>query len=378
MKKKHSMFKRLLAGSLSAILSAGLLATPVFAADDLVNTPYEYPIVPGTPEWFEMKSFPEKIEACKIPEDKAKAMSTEALIETILNHPLWTIYFVYGMEDVYDIYSDGIITALQELEQRQDADKLLLERYQVDQVAPMSVNNATDKNGSKSEFLEILLAQPEFNDGLDQKELTVLDKEVAEKAEIRKNNSKDYVEVSPFYSVLEEKQDHSIITRATPYVYTPNGTPVAVEQRIDIDIPDDITTFEQHFNKTFPNCRKISGASSIYNCHSYAWHMSSWNNPYWMKNPENYWKDHSYNPYNPGSNFQAYSRAVFRTNNSSNPESWHSVLIRKAYTGSTKYVVAESKWARYGLYEHYLLDHPWTVNSSWVYNGSKYSITYYR
>ena len=376
---KKSILKRFISAGITMVISAGVFATPAYAANELINEPYEYPVVPGTEEWAELMSFPEKIEICKIPEGKAEAMSTEALIETILNHPIWTIYFVYDMESVYDIYSEDIIVALQELEQREDADELLLARYQADQVAPMSLNNATDENGSKSEFLEILLAQPVFYDDLNEVELEALDEEAAKKAEIRQTNKKAYVNESPFYSVLETQKNNLVTTRAnTSYVYTPNLTKVSVEVRTYNDIPDDVKTFESYFEGLFPNCRKISGASSIYNCHSYAWHLSAWNNPYWMPDPRDYWGDGSYVKYNPGSYFQASTRAVFKIGSTNNADNWHSVLIRKAYTGTTKYVVAESKWGPYGLYEHYLLDNPWAVNSSWVTHGSQYNITYYK
>ena len=106
------------------------------------------------------------------------------------------------MDSVYDIYRDDLIAALQELETRDDADKLLLERYQADQVAPMAVYDAdTFETSSKSDYLEILLAQPVFYDNLNEAQLTVLDEVVAQKASIREA-SDDYTESSIFYSIL--------------------------------------------------------------------------------------------------------------------------------------------------------------------------------
>ena len=381
MKKSKNLFKRIFAGGLSAILSAGLLATPVFAADDLINTPYEYPIVPGTAEWFEMKSFPEKIEACKIPEGKSEAMSTEALIETILNHPIWTIYFAYDMDSVYDIYSEDIIVALQELEQREDADELLLARYQADQVAPMSLDNATDEDGSKSEFLEILLAQPVFNDGLNETELEALDEEAAEKAEIRQTNGKAYVNESPFYSVLAAKQNvqttSNQIQPRVPYAYTPNGSAVAIYH--NPNTVDNAATANSDFARIFPNAVRLDEPTFDYNCHSFAWYNSTTSNTYWMDDPSKYWTDGSYYSYTPGSSIAANTRVLFKRTSNSGVQHWHSVLVRTSQStvSNYAYVVAESKWAHYGLYEHYLLDHPFATNTSYFGNWTARTMTFY-
>lgn len=381
MKKSKNLFKRIFAGGVSAVLSAGLLATPVFAADNLINTPYEYPVVPGTEEWAELMSFPEKIEVCKIPEGKAEAMSTEALIETILNHPIWTIYFAYDMDSVYDIYSEDIIVALKELEQREDADELLLARYQADQVAPMSLDNATDEDGSKSEFLEILLAQPVFYDDLNETELEALDKEAAEKAEIRRTDGKAYVNRSPFYSVLAAKQNvqTTSIQKAPPYTYTPNGSRVVLEKN-DPTV-DDAAQANAHFAKMFIKANRLDDPTGVYNCHSYAWYNPSSSNSYWLRDPSIYWTDGSYTAYTPGSSIAANTRVLFKQNKNAGVDNWHSVYVRTSQATRNNYafVVAESKWGMYGLYEHYLLDHPYATDKggNFVPNYKNYTMTFY-
>lgn len=71
-KTKKSILKRFISAGITMVISAGVFATPAYAANELINEPYEYPVVPGTEEWFEMKTFPEKIEACKFPKPKQK------------------------------------------------------------------------------------------------------------------------------------------------------------------------------------------------------------------------------------------------------------------------------------------------------------------
>ena len=311
-------------------------------------------------------------------------MSTEALIETILNHPIWTIYFVYDMGSVYDIYRDDIIVALKELELRKDADKLLLSRYQADSVAPMSMNNSENSGGSKSDFLEILLAQPVFYDGLDQSELATLDEEVAEKAEIRKTDEKAYVNTSPFYSVLIDEQQKTLSTTAfqieprVPYAYTPNGSAVAIYHRTGT--VDNASTANSYFANMFPNATRLAGPTYNYNCHSFAWYNSTTSNTYWMDDPSKYWTDGSYKSYSPSGTVTANTRVLFKQSPGASKVNWHSVLVRSAASTSNFYknVVAESKWSQYGLYRHKLLDHPYMRNTSYFNNWSNYTMTFYR
>ncbi len=58
---------------------------------------YEYPIVPGTPEWAEFESHVEMIEACQIPEDILTNMCTHGLIVTCLNYPLLSDILVFNI-----------------------------------------------------------------------------------------------------------------------------------------------------------------------------------------------------------------------------------------------------------------------------------------
>lgn len=373
------------------VISAGVFATPAYAANELINEPYEYPVVPGTEEWAELMSFPEKIEVCKIPEGKVEAMSTEALIETILNHPLWIIYFAYDMDVVYDIYCEDIIVALQELEQREDADELLLKRYQTDQVAPMSVNNAEDSQGSKSDFLEILLAQPVFYDNLDKEELSDLDKEVSEKANIR-SAGEGYVKVSPFYSILIEKQSLNKASRASKSnIKTPNGSTVPADDIVDdgsMASASDVDAAEDYFERTFPSAVQLGPATNWYNCHSYAWIQRSKNNKIWLKDPSIYWEDDSYIEFSPqfGSTVPAETRVLFYNYKyEDNLYYWHSVYVIGKYPGTVigsstnlDLCKVESKWGAYGLYQHRLLDHPYTRRTPHAPDNTNYDMAFYK
>ncbi len=52
-----------------------------------IDTPYEYPYVPGTQEWIDLGSTRARREASQVPEDSLEHMTTEALLLTVLDYP---------------------------------------------------------------------------------------------------------------------------------------------------------------------------------------------------------------------------------------------------------------------------------------------------
>ena len=63
-----------------------------------ISDTYKYPVVPGTEEWKELQSLTEKVQACQIPAKKLKSISTEGLLETLLNYPLILDYGAFNQQ----------------------------------------------------------------------------------------------------------------------------------------------------------------------------------------------------------------------------------------------------------------------------------------
>lgn len=375
------MFKRFFAGGLSAILSAGLLATPVFAADDLINTPYEYPVLPGTEEWAEFDDFLDMIEVCQIPVTKSSAMSTEALVESIIDYPLWPIYFSYDTTVVYDTYK-VMLDALEELEGREDADKILLDYYQKEEVvtaqAFMRSNGTLDKH--RIDYFEILLAQPVFQDNLTETELDELADAIVEKQSIRETETDIYAQKGMFYQITES-EDTSSRVEPRLSVKTPRGSNVYVYTDSTPMDQNRIKGINETYSKYFPKAILRSNPTYRYNCHSYTWYMASTSNPYWMPNPILYTTDGSYKEVYPtkGTVPQNGLAVVFegvkaevspKGLNPNKAETWHSVSIIGRYSGTAtntnNYNLAKckSKWGYAGLYEHALNYHPWRLGTA--------------
>lgn len=106
-----------------------LVSISVFAGKNDISDAYEYPIVPGTKEWKEIQSHTEMVEVSQIPENLLSKMTTEGLLETVLNCP------VLGEIMAFSTYQQGYnsvcknFNGLQELSNREDLSQIILEKY---------------------------------------------------------------------------------------------------------------------------------------------------------------------------------------------------------------------------------------------------------
>ena len=85
-----------------------------------IDEPYEYPIEPGTDEWFAIESHAEKVEMLQIPQDVLNEMTTEALVESVVNYPYFPDMDSFSTQELgYETVRNGF-NGLQELESRPD------------------------------------------------------------------------------------------------------------------------------------------------------------------------------------------------------------------------------------------------------------------
>ena len=228
--------KKATSSLLAALIIGSITTIPLFAEEKLIETPYEYPVVPGTSEWAELEDFPSKIEACQIPENILKNMSTEALVETVLNYPLFKIYFFYDKATLYDGYKD-IFNGIQELETREDAGDYLLDFYQQETKLIRSRNTQMQEN--KSTYCEIFFSESQYLENLSDKQLSSMEQILIEKQETE-------TEVPLYFQILGEKQQ-SYASEPVPdwpdnytttVVYTPKGSKAVTVRRYQGEISD--------------------------------------------------------------------------------------------------------------------------------------------
>lgn len=66
------------------------------ASEYMIKEPYTYPVLPGTEEWLALEDTSARREACQIPEDILKRLTTEALLETVLEYPFFSDVSAYN------------------------------------------------------------------------------------------------------------------------------------------------------------------------------------------------------------------------------------------------------------------------------------------
>jgi len=156
---------------------------------------YDYPIKPGTLEWKALTSHDEMQKVCQIPDAILRNMSTEKLIETCLNYPLYGDMFAFDeFQKGFESVTSGF-NGLQELLKREDAGIKLIQKYQ--QMNP----DAFDEKWSlvkKGEYaarfytIEILLAQEQILYNLRKDQIRTLVRESIKKIQAKRKYPEVY------------------------------------------------------------------------------------------------------------------------------------------------------------------------------------------
>ena len=124
---------------------------------------YNYKVYPGMEEWGSISTGEEKSNALQIPTSTLKKMSTQAIIQSIWEHPLLQgLLFYYNDQYQKDFESLFLKNnAYIELEKRKDAGEELLYRYNF--IKPVSSNSPC----LESKLFELMLSQSVFLSQLD-------------------------------------------------------------------------------------------------------------------------------------------------------------------------------------------------------------------
>lgn len=163
----------------SLALSISAFGIHVFGTSSSINTPYEYPIQPGTEEWIALGSFVNRVQACRIPDEVLDRMSTQALVETFLHFPFLSNMMIYNSMSIGFQNVRCQSDALGELLMREDGAQALCDTYisLTDGMDRQSYCDATAEKGMVlmyPHFLEVALAQPEVFDSLDDETQALL------------------------------------------------------------------------------------------------------------------------------------------------------------------------------------------------------------
>lgn len=144
---------------------------------------YAYPYLPGTDAWKELNNqgLQAVYDACKIPEDILKSLSTEAVIQAFFDFPFISEIYAYNsmLEGFNSMTNKN--SAYAEILQRDDVASILVERY----VNYKAVG--CDAAIYHTPELELLLSQPEIYNMLDKDQCKGIVKEALNKISARLN-----------------------------------------------------------------------------------------------------------------------------------------------------------------------------------------------
>jgi len=123
---------------------------------------YHYPVTPGSAEWKAFTSHDQMLQASQVPASTLKKMSTEGLVVTVMNYPLYGEMLVYNTpQQGFDAVKSRF-NGLQQLLRRDDAGVELLASYC--KMDPLAVDESWgDAQKGKYSFvfthIETMLAQ---------------------------------------------------------------------------------------------------------------------------------------------------------------------------------------------------------------------------
>ena len=298
----------------------------------------KYPVDYNMRKWKDFQTHNEMIDACNVPESILDKMSTDEVIDLVMDYPL--LCDIYA----YDTLNQGLEAlceqnlAFEELFSREDGASMLLEYYKKFEISENTAipaelleedfDEIIDEVSEKEELnemiledseeltnevtLETLLAQEEVLNNLSDMEKEELNKEAIKKLE-EKSQSDLYKGLeSVFYDTIQEcsnedkignyklckktdNTDDFVYGCADYYVKTPKGTKVKVEKYTFFGDATAISITNQYRN-AYPKATLLLPATNVFNCHSYAWYSQSqtMSSGYWMNNPEAYVSDKSY------------------------------------------------------------------------------------
>lgn len=263
-----------------------------FSSEGRIDKAYNYDAFTSRDVWSSLGSFDERMAACQVPETVASQLTTEALIQTCLNHPFAPLYKAYASEFEMVRLLTSQNHAFKELLNRRDAGEKLIIFY---------LDNP-DLSISKMHFLELLLGSGLFPSVYEEplssqlkvaaegylsfrrmmpEKFSVHSRKTAEMIvrEIE-GHRKVTMETANRLLMEIEREAVQILTKSagdytgSVNVCTPLGTSFTGYCYEDYS-DDERNDADDYFQSAFPNAYLMEPSSCSYNAHSYAWNMAN-------------------------------------------------------------------------------------------------------
>jgi len=130
------MYKKAVTRTLVVFIYLLLLFCCTGCRHDRVLATYDFPVKPGTADWKAFGTHQEMLNACRIPEKVLTQLSTEGLIETMLNYPLLFEIFAFNTPQQGIDAVTAQFNGFQELFTRDDRCARLINKYESMDIRP--------------------------------------------------------------------------------------------------------------------------------------------------------------------------------------------------------------------------------------------------
>lgn len=325
-----------------------------------IKCEYKFPIdTSDKKEWSNLESHDEMLDVCEIPDTILKDMSTDELINIVLDYPLLIDILAY------DSWNDGLealsqdFNGIRELLNREDGAEKLLNAYCKSEITDSESQTDLDEVLT-IEFMEAALSQEEIIEQFDEKQLDQLSDEAEEKY-TKKCENKMYktFEGSIYENMYEngtldeidadcvfQKSNNSELCSYQIIIYTKKGKPVLAYLMDETLTKEQINSINKKYKKAYPKATFVSNSTSKYNCHSYAWYKTSTKNSTWINSPKAFINESKYIGKKPSKKNQ---KAVW-INAASNSYYEHSGIVY-SYKNKNSFMI-QSKWGKAPLMRH--------------------------
>lgn len=320
---------------------------------------YEYPNL-SSDEWGDLLDHNEKVAACQLPEKLIESLSTDELLEAVLDYPLLFEIYAYNDEQVgfEAVFAD--FNGLQELFTRDDVGQVVYDKYCATEVMEDATKSKESEDFLELAYLEIILMQNSVLNQFELEEISEVLNEVEYKYSIKSKHPDIYsLTANTAYKVLEFENNlikNTLVSpTATGTVYTPKGSAVSVFNFTPELSSSEKIRLKNQVKSAYPDVTVKSEATRNYNCHSYAWYsQSTSSNKWWMNYPSKYMTDGSYS--------KTISVKVGRRIYYGASGNEHSGIVSGlGRQGFNSYIT--SKWGQLPLIYHFYTDCPyWTGN----------------
>lgn len=199
--------KKIVVTILAGLLCASCIFLYVLANNRAytIDASYEFTMTPEDEEWENIKTKGMALSHCQIPDDILEEMTTEALVETVLDYPFITDYFAYNSYLEAAKVFEREFNGFEELFKRKDATAALLDAYAASELAAKDTESKEFLRVSDIEFLIACdrIKNPDYSD----EEAERFEELLADKERERETNELYSPASSTYLRFMEEVAD---------------------------------------------------------------------------------------------------------------------------------------------------------------------------